>query len=80
MNKKEIYSILIIPSSEDDRLFDECDNYKDALGIATKENCGDEFKFDTQKERDAFIQGYLSGVGYLGEGVYFTKDSKTETT
>ena len=28
----------------EDRFFDECDSYKDALGIATKENCGDEFK------------------------------------
>jgi len=78
MSDKIIYKIFIIPSSEEDRKFDECDNYKEALKIATKENCGDEFEFNTQKERDAFIQGYLSGVGYLGEGVYFTTNQNKD--
>ena len=73
MSDKILYKILTIPSSDDERTFEECDDYKEAVKLNEDEDCsGEEYIFPTKELRDAFIEGYLSGIGYLGEGVYFT--------
>jgi len=74
MKNKTIYKIFIIPSSDEERFFDECDSYEEALRIADKEDCcfSNEFIFNTPEEKDAFILGYNSGVGYMGEGLHYT--------
>ncbi len=70
MGKQKVF---IIPSSDDERLFDNCNSYNQAIKINTDNCCsGSEHIFSTKEERDSFIQGYLAGIGYLGEGIFFT--------
>jgi hypothetical protein len=71
------YKVLVIPSSDDERIIEELDItfYDDIEAYALKNiSSAKVHKFSTEREKEVFIEGYLAGVGYLGEGVYFTND------
>jgi len=76
-NKTEkIYKIFIIPSSDDERAFEECDTYNEAIKLSAKlrnttGSSGEEFIFNSERERELFIQGYKSGVGFMGDGLFY---------
>ncbi len=72
MSDKKI-QVLIVPNSEDEKSYENCINLSQAI------KCHEIFKddaslheFETEKEADAFIKGYRAGVGYLGNGTYFS--------
>jgi len=66
------YRILIVPSSDDEKLFEDCDSIEKAQKIAKKTGATIQlFEFDSEEEKDAFVKGYEAGIGYLGKGLYF---------
>lgn len=67
------YNVLIVPSSDDERNYENCATYTEALEIhELKGDCSVKYSFNTEIERDAFIKGYHSAIGYLGNGIFFT--------
>mgnify|MGYP003153832378 CR=1 FL=1 len=72
-----MYKILIVPSSDDERSFEDVASYEEALNLKNKLCNGSgkhEFVFDSKEEREIFIKGYEAGVGYLGDGLYYTNN------
>lgn len=69
------YKIFIVPDSSEENQFENISTYQDAIFLADKINStGKEFVFNTLQERDAFIQGYSAGVGYLGSGLFYIEN------
>lgn len=66
--------ILIVPSSDDEHFFEECADFKAAEKkyMRGKPDSVRMFKFTTVEEARAFIKGYEVGIGYLGEGLWFS--------
>lgn len=69
------YQVLIVPSADNEHLFERAKNFKEALKIANSPK-GDHaaveiFDFETENERKAFTQGYSAGIGYMGGGMFF---------
>ena len=74
------YSILITPSSEDERSYENANNFNEAVKIHEEANDSTSiFSFDTKEQRSAFIVGYEAGIGYNGGGTYFTNEEKEST-
>jgi hypothetical protein len=75
---KKAYKIFIEPSSDEERLYWDCENFDECVEVFRKNNTDVEetpyFEFTTKRERDAFIEGYEAAIGYLGGGFYATKD------
>jgi len=75
MNKE--FKVFTVPDSEDERAFDECKTFDDALKVMVereaKGETGSEFvrSFNTNQEAEAYVDGYQDGVGYMGAGRYF---------
>lgn len=69
----EKVKVLIVPNSDDEKSYENCKTLSEA--IKCHETFSDDaslHEFDTQKEAEAFIMGYSAGVGYLGNGTYFS--------
>ena len=75
------FRILVIPSSEDDshEALEKAETFRQVRNAVKKHglSSASEHSFDTEAERDAFIDGYEAGVGYLGDCFYVTEDAKT---
>lgn len=72
------YKIIIAPSSDSEHLLDEVNSYTEAQALAKKEDWIKELEFDSFKERDAFINGYNEGVGFVGDGAYCCPEAFTK--
>lgn len=72
------YLLIIVPSSDDEVYFENCETYKQASRVLTKKfdeaGSAQRFSFKTENERATFLQGYYHGIGYLGEGMFFTNN------
>jgi hypothetical protein len=77
------FHVIICPAAEEEKheKLEEADSFE-----AVEELLGEpglsslsSHSFATEAERDAFIEGYEAGVGYLGVGAYWTNES-TEST
>jgi len=66
------YKVIICPSSETEEEFCEADSYNEALKLVGELDSAQEFKFDTLEEMNAFTKGYMSAIGWTGEGCYIT--------
>lgn len=59
------YKVIVAPSSEHDRIFEDCNTFEQA-----ESKVGEGvlmYTFNTPEEADAFMQGYEVAIGYLGE-------------
>lgn len=68
-NKKR-YQVFVAPSSDDEDIYSECDSFEKALeimGLLPDPGSAQVFYFDTMEEVNAFIEGYTSALGYLGD-------------
>ena len=67
--------VVIAPSSEDEGMFDNCATFQEA--VKTMDDCESAslLQFKNASELDAFLEGYQSAIGYLGDG-YFITNSK----
>lgn len=71
---KKKYYLLAIPSSDDEGKFDNITSYNAANIFAKdKEIIQVHKEFDTKEQMDIWIDGYNAGIGYLGNGLYFTE-------
>lgn len=74
------FRILVIPSSEDEHhsSLEDAETFRQVRNAVRKHglSSASEYSFDTEAERDAFIDGYEVGIGYLGDGFYVTEDAK----
>ena len=69
--------IVIVPSSEDQRAYEKLKTTKSAASLSKRRNdSANRFTFNTSAEADAFIKGYTSTIGYLGDGMYFDSRNK----
>ena len=73
----DLYSVLIVPSSDEERYFEDAKDFHDAVAIAIEKDCPSfsVHSFKTDDERKSFIRGYNSAIGYNGDG-YFITNSK----
>jgi hypothetical protein len=81
MSKDNKYKIAIVPSTEDEFLFRGIDSIRKAKALKRKLDKEGEvccslsiFGFRTRSLRDAFIEGYEAGVGWVGEGFYILEE------
>jgi len=74
---REVFEILLIPSSEAEKEFEEIGDFNKAVEYAD-ENGEDIFSdiqtFNSEHERTLFIRGYAFGIGWHGQGLYYTND------
>lgn len=77
---KPDYRIIICPSSDEERMFEELctdlDDFDELLEAITQNDNivhASVVSFNTKKELNLFLEGYNAGVGYLGNGQYITK-------
>ena len=70
------YEVLTIPSSDDERKFENIDDFDVAVHKAKSHKNIDFYlhSFSSKEELNAYILGYTQGVGYMGNGTYFTKE------
>lgn len=70
------YEVLLIPSSDEDREFAECNNFDEAMELLEKSDNVTHVhaQFHTEAEKRAYVEGYLAGIGYMGDGVHFVKE------
>ena len=69
----EKIKVLIVPSSDDEKEFSNCNNMDEALALKESEaNSASVHEFDSIKDAELFLKGYNAGVGYLGDGLYFS--------
>lgn len=69
----ENVKVLIVPSSDDEKSYENCQTIGEAIKIHEKRKDSSSIhEFETEAESDAFLQGYKAGVGSLGNGTYFT--------
>ena len=47
--------------------------YEEAIKLKSKAHAY-EWSFNTKEKRKIFIKGYEAGVGYLGDGLYYTNN------
>ena len=74
-----VYKVLIVPSSDDEREYDQLSDFDQALKLHNKsKHQTSVFTFNSVIERNAFIEGYEAGIGYLGGGTWFSKTVKDE--
>ena len=75
-NKK--FQVIICPDSSEERssAIEKADSFRKAVRLLNSDSVGSmsRHEFDTIEERDAFIEGYEAGIGYLGDGWYITND------
>lgn len=67
----EKYKVIIVPSSDEEHLFDEVVKFSDAVKVVSKTQCATIHEFNTKQERDSFVDGYKSAIGFLGNGLYY---------
>ncbi len=69
--------IVIVPSSEDQRAYEKVKTTKSAASLSKRrKDSANRFIFNTSAEADAFIKGYTSTIGYLGDEMYFDSRNK----
>lgn len=64
------YRVFVAPSSDDQDFYSDCSSFKEALEIMNLlpyPGSAQIFYFDTMEEVNAFIEGYTSALGYLGD-------------
>ena len=73
------FKIIICPSGdeENDPKLEKADTYRKVKNLMKRGPLTSlsEFEFATHEERQAFIDGYEAGVGWLGDGFYITSES-----
>lgn len=73
--EKTKYKLLLVPSSEDERLYEDFKTFEEAfLFHLDREDTVQTFTFDTEKERSAFLEGVAAMEGYQGTGLSFTTE------
>ena len=74
------FKLIIVPSSDDEKLFENVSEYDAALKIIEGDEgiMSKELSFDSENEREIFLQGYYAGIGFLGEGLAWKKDETGE--
>lgn len=67
------FKIIIVPSSEDEEAFENAVEFGEAHKVleASADTSALEVEFDTILEAEAFVQGYLAGIGFMGDGVFY---------
>lgn len=72
------YKILLVPSSEDERHYDEhASNFDEAVALGRgHDDSAIIYNFSSDLERNAFIAGVKAMSGYQGDGFYYTKDEQ----
>lgn len=65
------YKVIIVPSDADEERFESCSSFEDALKLIDSSEMVSIFDFATEAERNAFITGYESAIGFLGNGLYY---------
>lgn len=67
MKHHKKYIVFIAPSSEDEYRYSECDTVEQAIDVRIEGDSSDIYSFDTIQEVEAFVEGYKSALGCLGE-------------
>lgn len=70
--EQEKNEVLIVPDSSQEGSFEDIEDFNEAL--KTEDTYTPVFQFSTRPERDAFLLGYKSGIGYMGTGLYYIKN------
>ncbi len=75
------YRLIICPSSDEDKRFEnltyeEADTYNDDKEGSEKLLSMAHHSFNSNKDRELFLQGYHAAIGYLGDGAFKTKDDE----
>lgn len=70
------FELIIVPSSDDEGIAQEFGSFESIEANMDKIPTAEIFTFSTERERALFLQGYQAGIGYMGEGMSFTKDPK----
>ena len=72
------FKLIIAPSSNDERAFESSTTFDEAKKVIEQEGIesAQEFSFDTEKERAAFLEGYHAAIGYNGDGLFYVKDEE----
>jgi hypothetical protein len=65
------YKLVIVPSLEEEHLFEEAVKFSDVVKVVSKTQFATIHEFNTKQERDSFIDGYKSAIGFLGNGLYY---------
>jgi len=82
MNVDKKFRILIAPCSENERFWGEFGSFDEAYDAYIKMKNEDEmneklegvfvYQYDTDSEANAFIDGYESGAGWIGDGFFIS--------
>jgi hypothetical protein len=67
------FKVIIVPSSEDGEAFENAVEFEEAQRVleSLNDTSAQELEFETEKEAEAYIQGYLAGIGFMGDGVFY---------
>ena len=70
------FKLIVVPSSDDEPLFEETVKYDEAKKIVDGEEnvTAQEFIFNSEHEREIFLQGYMTAIGFLGSGTHYKKE------
>lgn len=73
------FKLILIPSSEDEREYENLNTYEEALALSeTREDTAQTFTFESERERSIFLEGVAAMEGYNGKGVAFTTEEVVE--
>ena len=70
------FKLIIAPSSNDEEAFENATSFNEARQVIDSKEIDSalELQFETERERDAFLQGYHAAIGYNGSGLFWKKD------
>lgn len=70
------YKVLLVPSTEDEKEYENLETFDEALELSEirEGDSSSVFTFESEKEREAFLQGVAAMEGYCGNGLAFTKN------
>lgn len=81
--KKKKFKIAIIPQSGEENHYDCAETIRDAKECSKEyeKETGESsslkvFSYETEAEREAFIEGYEAMVGWMGDGRFITENVK----
>ena len=73
------YELIIVPGSDDQRLVEDITNFDEMKRAAGSLDSYRHYVFNTEEERKAFLMGFHAMKGWLGDGVYATNDTETQS-
>ena len=66
------FKVLTIPSHDDEKKFEHVKSFIEGFKLAKENKAFYRLMgFKSKREADIYIQGYLHGIGYLGEGLFY---------